>query len=232
MHIKRIISPAYRKGGKKTSYWAVSPKPGSHPKNRSIPLLSLIRDILGFAKTSREAVAILNSKQVKVDGKICSEKAYPVGLMDVVSFENIKKNFRIVPYKLGLRPIEIPEVESNLKLLKVTGKTCVSKGKVEVTLHDGRNLLIDDAKKYSVGDSLQFDLGSRNVLSVLKLEKGSLVLICDGTHKGEIAKLVQVQTNLSAPDTVILESEGRKTFETLKDYVIALGKDEPVIKVQ
>lgn len=222
-HTKRIIAPGFWKMGKKTKYWSVTPTAGPHEKKRSIPLLALLRDVLRVAQTSKEAKAILGSKQVTVDGRVRAEKGYPLGLMDVVAVG--EKHYRIVPYRLGLKPVEIDESESGLKLLRVTGKTALAKGKVQVTLHDSRNLLSDaGAKEYGIGDSVVFDLKANKPVEVMKLAKGQSVLIFDGTHRGELARVVSVQSNMASPDTVVLEGSGkRKSFETLTDYVLVVS---------
>lgn len=221
-HTKRIIAPGFWKMGKKTKYWSVTPTAGPHEKKRSIPLLALLRDVLDVAQTSKEAKAILCSKQVTVDGRVRAEKGYPLGLMDVVAVG--EKHYRIVPYRLGLRPVEIEKGEAGLKLLRVTGKTALPKGKVQVTLHDSRNLLSDGGKEYGIGDSVVFDLKANKPVEVIKLAKGQSVLIFDGTHRGEIARVVSVQSNMASPDTVILEGSGkRKSFETLTDYVLVVS---------
>ncbi len=221
-HTKRIISPGFWKMGKKTKYWAVTPTPGPHGRKRSIPLLAVLRDILMVVRTAKEAKAVLGSKQVLVDGHVRTGKAYPVGLMDVVRIG--EKHYRIVPYRLGLKPVEIDESESGLKLLRVAGKTALRKGKVQITLHDSRNLLSDGGKEYGIGDSIVFDLKANKPVEVLKLAKGTTVLIFDGTHSGELARVVSVQNNRASPDTVILEGSGKKkSFETLTDYALVVS---------
>ncbi len=222
-HTKRIIAPGFWKMGKKIKYWSVTPTAGPHEKKRSIPLLALLRDVLKVARTSKEAKAILCSKQVTVDGRVRAEKGYPLGLMDVVAIG--EKQYRIVPYRLGLKPVEIDKGESGLKLLRVTGKTALAKGKVQITLHDSRNLLSDGGKEYSIGDSVVFDLKANKPVEVMKLAKGQSVLIFDGTHRGEMARVVSVQSNMASPDTVVLEGSGkRKSFETLTDYVLVVSQ--------
>lgn len=221
-HTKRIISPGFWKMGKKTKYWAVTPTPGPHEKKRSIPLLAMLRDVLAVVRTAKEAKAVLGSKQVLVDGQVRTEKAYPVGLMDVVQIG--EKHYRIVPYRFGLKPVEIDKSESGLKLLRVARKTALRKGKVQITLHDSRNLLSDGGKEYTIGDSIVFDLKANKPVEVVKLAKGTTVLIFDGTHSGELARVVSVQSNMASPDTVILEGSGKKkSFETLTDYVLVVS---------
>ncbi len=231
-HTKRLIAPSFWRGGKRTSYWAPTPKPGKHSKKRSLTLLSAIRDVLRLAEKAREVKFILAGAQVKVDGKIVRKHNIGLGLMDVISLEATKQNFRVVPSKLGLNLIEIPAGEAGLKLLRLARKTTVTKGKTQLTFHDGRNLLVssEEAKGYKTGDSAVFDLKAGKLKEKIKLEKNVLGLIYEGKHKGVLGKIAEVKHNVKGEDTVVLDV-GKKTIETLKFYVMPVGLTSPVVKV-
>src|SRR3990172_6085697 len=79
---------------KKTARFVTAPH-GAHPLDRSLPLLLIIRDILGLAETAREARRIVKSRQVKVDNKVCTDPRRGLGLFD--TFELAGKSYRMVP---------------------------------------------------------------------------------------------------------------------------------------
>ena len=54
-HLKRLRSPRAWTIPRKTDTWATKPAPGPHPMERSLPLGAILRDILGYAGTAREA---------------------------------------------------------------------------------------------------------------------------------------------------------------------------------
>jgi len=225
-HMKRITAPLSWKTGKKEFYWVASPRPGRHKAEAAVPLLVVIRDVLKLARTAREAESILKSGAVLVDGEKASDMKQGIGMMDVVSVKTIGKTYRAFPSKKGLVFPEIPEKEGKLKILKVTRKTTVSGGKIQVTFHDGRNVLFskEDGAKIKTGTSAVFDLETKKIAKIITLEKGANALVFAGVHSGNVLEISQVKDGSAySPRTVLLES-GKKTLETLRDYVIAIGE--------
>src|SRR3990172_6102429 len=123
--LKRLMTPKFWRISKKATKWAVAPRPGPHKKFASIPLQILLRDILKFAETGKEVQSILNQRHVLVDGRVVKDHAFPVGLMDVVSFPKIKKFYRCVVATNGFILIEIDEGESKQKLCRINDKSGV-----------------------------------------------------------------------------------------------------------
>ncbi len=187
-HLKRIAVPkAIPITNKKEKTWIINHSPGPHSKRSSIPLAVLMREILGFAKTAREVKKILNARLVQVDGKVVVEPAYPVGLFDVIHFSKLEKSYQInVDGKARLTPVEVAS-KSDKKILKVLGKNVLPKAKVNLSLHDGKNIFADNHVK--VGDSVMLNLKDKKIEKILKLEKGATCLIIEGKHAGTVAKL-------------------------------------------
>ena len=67
-HLKRHAAPTSWKIRRKKFTWAIKPSPGPHPKERSIPLAVLLRDILGIAENAREAKKIVKAGKIAVTG--------------------------------------------------------------------------------------------------------------------------------------------------------------------
>ncbi|MFH0961998.1 MAG: 30S ribosomal protein S4e [archaeon] len=232
-HMKRIVSPNYWKTGKKTFYWVTSPRPGKHPQESAIPLIVVLRDMLALAKTAREVKAILKGGNVAIDGKVCTDGKVGVGLMDVIAIPTVSKVYRVLPSGRGLILSEIPEADGHVKVLKVIRKTTVKGGKTQVTFHDGRNVLMskEDGSKIKTGHSALFDLKEKKVSKFIALGRGTTALVFDGVHSGKILDISEIKAGSAyAKPTVLLES-GRKTLETLKDYVIAIGTGKPEITI-
>jgi|YelNatPaOPRAMG01_1025707.scaffolds.fasta_scaffold01691_20 small subunit ribosomal protein S4e len=228
--LKRLLVPEFWKVSKKRVTWAVSPRPGPHKKFECIPLLIIVRDILGLAETGKEAKSIIKKGEIFVDGKPRKDYAYPAGLMDVISIPKISKHYRIIPYSKGLKLIEIPEKEANLKLLRIRDKKIVKKARIQLNFHDGKNLFVEK-DVYKTGDSLLVELPSLKIIEHLKLEKGSLGLILKGKNAGKLAKVHEVViSRTQEPRKVVCEAEGNR-MEVIFDYFFVVGKEAPVIKV-
>lgn len=184
-HTKRLATPkAIALTNKKESKFIVNTTAGPHKKKQSIPLGVFIRDILKLAGNANEVKKILNTKQVFVDGKLRMDKKFPVGLMDVVSLPKANKIYRIIiNKKMQLIPVEARE--SDKKIAKIVKKHVVKGGKINLTLHDGKNIIADN--NVHVGDSVIISVPAQKILKVLKLEPGVACLITEGKHAGTVA---------------------------------------------
>jgi small subunit ribosomal protein S4e len=142
--LKRQMSPLFWKINRKDKRFVITVRPGSHPKNNSIPSAVLLRDTLNIVKTLREAKSSIYGGKVKVDGVIQKSLHHSIGLMDVVELENSNDIYRLVP-KNGqiLFPIKINQNEKSKKLVKVKSKTSISGGRTQLGFHDGRTVITD-----------------------------------------------------------------------------------------
>ncbi|MCD6371443.1 MAG: 30S ribosomal protein S4e [Candidatus Aenigmarchaeota archaeon] len=230
--LKRLLAPDFWKIAKKEATWVVSPRPGPHKKFECIPLLIIVRNILGYAETGKEAKAIIKRGEIWVDGKPRKDHAYPAGLFDVISIPKVGEHYRISASKKGLKLIKIDEKEAKVKICKIRNKTVVKKGKIQLNLHDGKNILIEkDKDKFKTGDSVLISLPDLKIKKHLPLEKGFLVLVIKGKNAGKIGKVLDViPGKFNIKPKVIVEIEGKKG-EVLKEYIYVIGKEKPEIKV-
>lgn len=230
-HLKRFKSPKHWPIHPKEDKWTVKPSAGPHKIENSLPLLIIIRDILGLADNSREAKRILNQGEVMVDGQIRKDYKFPVGFMDVIQIPKTEGNYRVLPDEKGrliLHPITPEDVK--FKLCKIENKTTIAGGKVQLNLHDGRNCL--DGQEYSPGDVVHLEIPDQEIVDVIKFEEGNTGLITGGKHIGEIGKIKEINITKSVrPNTVVIETSDKKTFLTLKDYVFVIGKEEALISL-
>lgn len=240
-HLKRYKAPGYWPISKKAFVWAPRPSPGPHPISNCIPLLLLIRDILGYAHTSREAKLIISRGAVKVDGRIRRDEGYPVGLMDVVEIPEVGLRLRIVPAPKDLLvPVEIDESEASFKLCKVINKRTLKGGNIQLNLHDGRNVLlrVSDPRNpvedgYSSRDVVKLSIPDQSILDHFKFEIGSFAIITDGKNVGAMGRIASIEPGTALrPAMVSLEGEGGAVARTVADYVFVVGREAPVIKLR
>lgn len=224
-HLKRLKAPRTWALGRKITTWTVKPSPGPHAIEGSIPLLLVVRDYLRLADTAREAKKIISARNVLVDGKARRDYKYPCGLMDVVAIPKIDTYYRILFDDRGiLQLVKIDEERAGWKLCRIENKTIVKGGKMQINLHDGRNILVNETT-YKTGDVLKIALPSQEILGKIPMEKGSLAMIIGGTHIGEIAEIEGSSvTKSSMPNIVLL-----KGFSTIRQYVFPIGTDKPLI---
>ncbi len=97
---------------RKSKRFVITVRPGSHPKNRSIPTAVFLRDTLKIVSTLREAKSAIYGGKVSVDGIKRKSLHHSIGLMDVVELENIPDVYRLVPQDgQVLKPLKIDQSE-------------------------------------------------------------------------------------------------------------------------
>ncbi len=224
-HLKRLAAPRSWPVPRRTSVWITKPACGPHPIVRSAPLILVIRDFLHYCNNAGEAKRIISSGDVYIDGKKVKDYKRPVGLMDVVSIPKTKEYFRVLLDSKGkLRLVKIPEENSKWKLVRIENKTPVKKGKIQLNLHDSKNIILEK-NAYHTGDSLKIELPSHNILDCYPIEKGNTALIIGGKHSGQIAKITATEIIKSPqPNLVMFEN-----FSTIKNHVFVIGKETPVV---
>ncbi|HZY91387.1 MAG TPA: 30S ribosomal protein S4e [Thermoplasmata archaeon] len=226
--LKRRAAPRTWTIPRKGTKWVKRPAPGPHPQAESIPLLLVLRDVRHIAHSAREARLLLGSGKVKVDGRVVGDLARGIGLMDTVSLEApLNEHFRLLKDGRGkLTLVPIAAAEATTKIGRVRFKHAVRGGRVEVTLHDGRNLLVEAKSPWKVGDSLKLEVPSQKVLGHLALAAGSLAYLSGGSHVGEVARVERIEVRNSPQPNLVHFKEG---FSTIKEYVYVIGETTPQI---
>ncbi|ADC46715.1 ribosomal protein S4e Rps4e [Methanobrevibacter ruminantium M1] len=229
-HLKRYNAPKTWPIHPKEDTWTVKPAPGTHAINDSLPLLVIIRDILGIADNSREAKRLINTGNVLIDGRAKKDYKFPVGFMDILSIPKTGENYRILldtKGRLTLHPISAEDAE--FKLAKIVNKSTIKGGKTQLNLHDGRNVIVEE-DNYSAYDVVCLNIPEQEIKENFEFGEDVVVLVTGGKHTGELGKIQEVIVDQSSKaNTVIIEKANKDTFLTLKDYAFVIGKDEPAI---
>ncbi|WP_297465290.1 30S ribosomal protein S4e [Thermococcus sp.] len=234
-HLKRLAAPDQWYVRRKDYKWAVRPSPGPHSMRTSIPLLYIVRDYLGYAKTAREARKILNEGKILVDGRVRKDYKFPVGIMDVVSIPETGEHYRVLPNRIGkliLHPIS--EEEAKIKPLRINNKRMVKGAKVQLNFHDGSNHLVSPAEKdaYRTAYTVLMKVPEREVIGIIPFEVGSYVFVTQGKNVARKGKVVEIRRfPMGWPDVVTIEDENGELFDTLKEYAFVVGKEKPEISL-
>ena len=233
-YLKRFPAPRSWKIERKTHQWTVRPLPGKHRLEDSIPLIHVVREMLGHADNYREAKRIINEGKILVDGKVVKDLKRGVGLMDIIEIPLTKERYLVLVDSKGSLKLEaLKASEGKDKLLKIVNKTVVKGGKIQLNLHDGRNILLDadKAKEYSVNDTLLFNLKNGSIKQHLKYGKGMLAFIMKGAHTGELAKIKTIRKIRSSMPNVVTFEKDKNEFETIENYCFVVGKDKSAVSV-
>jgi small subunit ribosomal protein S4e len=236
--LKRKPAPRFWPIHRKEDPWVVKPSSGPHSLDKCLPLTLVLRDILGVAATRKEAQTILNQGKVLVDGKIQLKDDFPVGLMDIISMPEADQYYRIMPSHKGLYLSPISKEEIGLKLCRIENKMTV-KGGVQISLHDGSNILIKvaDVKNpkedvYKSFDVLKVAIPSKEVVGCLELKEGNIAVITGGKNigvKGKIVEIEKAEAKKRKSVLVVIEDEKGGKYQTILDFVFPLGVPQPVV---
>lgn len=215
-HLKRIAMPRSFSSPRKVMTWIKKPLPGRHTKAGAISLSQAVCD-LGFAMNSREAKMILSNRNILVDGVTRVEMKDPVGFMDVITVG--EKHWRAAYDNKG-RVIMLKTRKPSVKLCRVEKKVRTKGGKIQLTLHDGRNLFDFAA---NVGDSVEITLPEGKPKERIPLAAGSQCFIIGGKQIGRTGTIEEI-----VPGTITRISEAKCKLEdgvvytTLKEYLFPI----------
>ncbi|MBI2545575.1 30S ribosomal protein S4e [Candidatus Woesearchaeota archaeon] len=219
-HLVRISAPKTWPIKRKGITFIVKPR-GSHPAEQGLPLLVVLRELLHFADTAREVKRLLHTEELLVDGRRVKDHKRIVGLFDVITIPKIKENYRMHLNRQG-KIAAMKVADANLKPCKIIGKTMVA-GKVQLNLHDGKNLFGDNSSK--VGDTLLLEVPDQKIVQQLRLERGAAVYITKGKHLGSIGIVESIS------DSGLVCKSDAHTFLMPKAYAFVLGKGKSAIQV-
>jgi small subunit ribosomal protein S4e len=222
-HIKRVAAPKTWNILRKTTKFVTRQNPGAHSKNLSISLNNLLKDILKLTKTTKETKYVLTKQEVLVNNKREKDNKAQAGFLDVISIPSINKTYRIsIDQKGMLKTKEITNEQANDLILKVTGKTKIRGGKVQLNTLNGFNILTSeaDAKKYKLRDTIIFSIKDNKIKQHLPMEKGAQMIITSGKHAGKYGEIVSIG------DKIVKIKSDTDTFETSIAYPLIINKEK------
>ncbi len=197
---------------------------GPHSLAMSIPLNILLKEVLYSAKNTKEAKKLLNSNEVLIDCKKRRDTRFPVGIFDTLQFSNTNEYFRVSLSKKGkISLARIKKEEALLKPAKIIGKKTI-KGKMQLNLYDGKNILANN--NYKVGDTLLISLPEQKIIKHLRLDKKSTIFLIGGKHIGEIGTVEDIVQN-----KIIYKDPHGNLVETSKKYAFVIGETKPLVTI-
>jgi small subunit ribosomal protein S4e len=217
------------------------PKPGPHSISRSLPLILIVRDILKFAKTAKEAKKIISQEKIIVDGKVRRDERFLVGLMDVISIVDAKKSYRVLPYYKGLFLHPIDSSEAAFKICRIENKMVVKNGNIHLNLHDGTSSFVQvsnpqnpEEDTYHTLDVLKLSIPDQEILGHVKLNEGATVIVIGGKNIGKYGKIVSIEKKPSKKRRdllVTIRNPNGDELQTILNFVFILGETKSTISL-
>lgn len=223
---KRISAPNSFGVERKISKWVARAKPGPHDKN-ALPLVILLRDVIGLARNAKEVKRLLYDGKVLVDGVLRKDYRFPVGFMDLVSTPLSKGFYRVSFSNTGkLIAFLVKKSEAGLKLVRVKGKKR-RKSDYQLSTNDGRSIIVklSVGKSIRLGDSLLIKVPSQEVVKHFSFKVGASVFIVGGKQVGQVGVIKSLE------DDIVVLDLGGEEHRTISDYVFIVGDKKPELMV-
>ena len=219
-HLKSLNAPRSWPIERKKDYWTIRPNPGPHSFRESISIGVIFTHLLKYTKNTREVKKLLNEGVVSVNGKVVKEKKFPVGIFDVIELKD-GECYRLYYNQRGKFVIkEINRKEKDIFIYKVSNKTMIKGGKLQLNLKQGNNFLTKN-KEINTGDSVIMQ--GKEIKNILKLGKGSFIYLTGGKHIGHSGTVESID------ERKIVFSKDKEKLETLKKYAFVVGEKNPLI---
>ena len=185
-----------------------------------------------YALTGKEVVSILMNRLIHIDGKVRTDKTYPVGFMDVVDIPKTDEHFRLLYDTKGRFVVHrISKEEASYKLCKVKRVQFGKGGVPYVATHDGRTIRYPDPE-IKVNDSVMFDLETGKIRDFFKFDLGNLAMATGGHNNGRVGTIVHKEKHKGSFDIVHIKDAAGHTFATRITNVFVIGKgDKPLVSL-
>jgi len=224
-HQKRLAVPNSWPVERKTNTFTVKAGAGPHGE-AGVPLVVLLRDVLGYVDSTKEARYALNNDSVLVNGDAISDEQRPIGMFDIVAFPERGEFFRVFPDeggRLALTPVD--EDAAGSRLGRITNKVVVSGGDAQLTLHDGTNVRVDADTPYDTKDSIVIDNESKEIVAHFEYEEGALVTAVAGQHAGRIGEVDDIDVTLGSGSNTVSVADDGDGYETVEEYLVVIDEN-------
>lgn len=209
-HQKRLSAPKHYPIKRKENSYVATIK-GSRSSESAIPAVVLLRDVLEYAETEKEAKEIIRDGNLYRNGDRVRDIQEGVGLLDVVEIPETEETYRAV--RKGKYLKFIPVEDGDKVAAKIVDKR-EEGDRFVYRLHNGENYATKD--EFQTGNTLVFNDGVEEI----ELEEGAKVLVTDGKHAGDTAELEEIHERGMDEDTAMIVADSE--FETELKNLVAI----------
>ncbi len=229
-HLKRHSAPKSWPIKRKGINFISRPQLGGQKREYSCSVLVLLRDLLHYVETAKEAKFLVHTKAIVVNGKEVKDIKHSCALFDILELKTSSEKFRLL-FDTKARLKLVATKDASL-YLKVSSKTVLSSKKYQMNCSNGMNILVDEKtfKATKVEDTLIYDYTKSKITGHLPLKEKSFVYLFDGKFKGNFAQVESfVQYNGLSKDIAHVKI-GSEEKTTAKAYCFVLSQKKEDLK--
>lgn len=212
-------------GGK----YAPKPSSGPHRMPDCIPLCIVLMKKLKFAATKKELKYALNKKIIRINGKVRTDRHFPLGIMDILSIDSCNEHYRIL-YNCKRRFVvqKITGEEVNLLLDIVSKKKMENKNDPYLFTRSGLTFrFVDPAIK--IKDTVKIDTRTGQIIGHLPFKTDMNVIVIKGKNIGCVGIIKNIEVHAGGYDIAyIVDAVGRE-FCTRSENVMIIGDSESLL---
>merc|ERR1712185_126529 len=219
--LKRISSFHQKRFDKLSGIYISKIKQGNHSKIKSISLFQLVKGFLKFSGNHKQVKRLIKSGFFYVNKKKCEQIGFPIGLMDNITIPKIKKNYKLFVSRKGqLKLFKTSFWENDLKLSKISSISSINRHCRLITTED-KHTIRYSYRDVKIDDSILFTLTDNKVVQIIHCKIGALVIITNGSNKGQIGKIFKITNNFNFEKTLHLALlNGQKITKNVIDTLI------------
>jgi small subunit ribosomal protein S4e len=231
--MKRLNSPSGWRIAKKENTFVAKTSPGPHNKN-AMPMAVWLRDHMGLVLNTKEVKKVLKDRSVLLNGVVCTDPKLGVGVFDIVAIPKVGKYFRILRNKKGdYVSVSISEEDAKTRLCKISDKTIIKGGKIQLNLRYGANIEVD-SQEYKPKDSIVLKITGEDRLKIVDhfgYAEGNCAMVIGGRHSGKVGTIsnIEVTPGSIANRVYLKDMKSGEDFDTVEDYVFMVGTSKPAV---
>jgi small subunit ribosomal protein S4e len=129
-----------------------------------------------------------------------------------------------------IKLISIKKDEAVWKLVRVKNKTITKGGRMQLNMHDGRNILLEKGAKdnFKTGDTLKISIPDQKILGKIDFQEGHLAFLTGGSHVGFVVNIEKIEKTRNPKANIV---HFKEEFSTHEKYVFVIGTDVSEIEI-
>jgi len=223
IHLKRHNSPRAWGIRRKGITFISKPNPGSFKRKYSTSILILFREILKYAKTTKEVKTLIRTEEILLNGKKVNDIKTPCGIFDIIEIKKTNEKLRLVFNEFG--NFKLVPIKKEVMYLRLTKKISMKNKKFQLGFMNGHNLLCDEKtfKSIKVNDTIVYDYKKKKIESICSLKEGAYIYIIDGNFQGKLGVMKSI-THYNGLSKDVCEIQlGKELKTTAKKYCFVVG---------
>ena len=109
-HLKRLAAPAKWNIERRSTKFVARPMPSGHSLDMCLPLNIFMKEIAGYAKTTKEVKTILQNKNILINGRRRKDHRAAAGFLDIIEMDSMEHVRVILDARGKISYVKVPRL--------------------------------------------------------------------------------------------------------------------------